>query len=165
VTPSVGIIMGASWSRGQFGTQELIDLTAPSENRNFMQRAYGLDVEYSRDYWLVRADAVLSDFFIPAILAPFITDPLRALAINLEGRYALGPGLYVAARAEHMAFSRLWGSTVRAEWDAPVTRVEIGGGYYLQRNLVARMSVQVNRRDGGRVRESTLPAVQLLYWF
>jgi hypothetical protein len=25
--------------------------------------------------------------------------------------------------------------------------------------------VQMNRRDGGRVHRSTLPALQLLYWF
>jgi hypothetical protein len=46
-----------------------------------------------------------------------------------------------------------------------VTRVEVGGGYYIRRNLIARMSVQINRRDGGRVRSATLPAAQLLYWF
>jgi hypothetical protein len=46
-----------------------------------------------------------------------------------------------------------------------VTRVEIGGGYYLRRNLVARVSAQRNRRDGGRVSSATFVAGQLLYWF
>jgi hypothetical protein len=165
VRPTIGLIVGASWSRGQFGQQFLIDLTSPPDSRKFMQNAYGADLEYSRDHWLVRADAVLGEFLIPALQAPFITDPLRALALSLEGRYVIGPGLYVAARAEHLAFSHIRGTSGSAEWDAPVTRVEAGGGYYLQRNVVARLTVQVNRREGGRVRESTLPALQLLYWF
>jgi hypothetical protein len=165
VRPAVGLILGGSFSRGQFGQRSIIELTAPPSNRNFMQRAYGADIEYSRDHWLVRADTVFSEFVIPALSAPFITDPLRALALSLEGRYVVGPGLFVAARAERLAFSDIRGTLGLAEWDAPVTRVEAGGGYYLQRNLVARMTVQVNRRDGGRVQNSTLPAIQLLYWF
>jgi hypothetical protein len=165
VRPTVGLILGGSWSRGQFGQQFLIDLTSAPDDRSFMQSAFGVDLEYSRDHWLVRADAVLSEFLIPPLRSPLITEPLRALAVSVEGRYVVGPGLYVAARAEHLGFSDIQGSFGRAEWDAPVTRVEAGGGYYLQRNLVARLTVQVNRRDGGRVRESTLPAIQLLYWF
>ena len=52
-----------------------------------------------------------------------------------------------------------------ATWDAPVSRFEVGGGYYLQRNLVARLSFQHNARDGGRVRRDGLMAAQLLFWF
>ena len=165
VRPTFGLVLGASWSRGQFAHRDLIDLTSPPSDRNFMQSALGADLEYSRDHWLVRADAVLAEFLIPALAAPFITDPLRALAISVEGKYAIGPGLYLAARADHLTFSDIRGSIAAAEWEAPVTRVEAGGGYYVQRNVVARVTVQVNRREGGRVRESMLPAIQLLYWF
>jgi hypothetical protein len=35
----------------------------------------------------------------------------------------------------------------------------------VQRNLIAKSSLQFNRRDGGRVTGSQLLAVQLLYWF
>ena len=51
------------------------------------------------------------------------------------------------------------------EWEAPVTRIEVGSGYYVQRNLIAKSSLQFNRRDGGRVTSSQLLAAQLLYWF
>jgi hypothetical protein len=160
--PTVGLVLGGSWSRGQFAARSLIDAAGAPDDRRFIQRAYGADLEYSRDHWMVRADAVMSEFAIPAVQGPFVPNPLRALAVSLEGRYAVMPGFYAAARAEHLTFSRVAGSTRVDEWDAPVTRVEIGGGYYVQRNLILRMSVQLNRRDGGRVREATLPAVQLL---
>jgi hypothetical protein len=165
VRPIVGLVLGSSWSRGQFGQQFLIDLTSPPDTRDFMQRVYGADLEYSRDHWLVRAEAVLGEFEIPALRAPFIPGPLRALATSVEGRYVIGPGLFTAVRAEHLGFNRIRGTRGVSEWDAPVTRVEAGGGYYVQRNVVVRVTVQVNRRQGGRVRESTLPSVQLLYWF
>ena len=50
-------------------------------------------------------------------------------------------------------------------WDAPVRRAEIGGGWYLQRNLIAKLAVQINDRDGGRVRERTYLSGQIAYWF
>ena len=59
----------------------------------------------------------------------------------------------------------LTAATETDEWDAPVTRVEAGTGYYIQRNLTVKTSLQFNRRDGGRVTSSQLFAMQLLYWF
>ena len=50
-------------------------------------------------------------------------------------------------------------------WDAPVTRIEAGGGVYLQRNLTVRVVAQHNWRDGGRVRNRTYVSGQLAYWF
>jgi len=164
--PIVGLTLGTSFSRGQFGARPLVDEVPAEHDRRFMQQAYGADLEYSRDHWVARLDSVLSEWRIPEAGLPAVPAPLRALAMSAEGRYTFLPGMYVAARAEHLAFNRIAGSGGRiSEWEAPVTRVEVGGGYYLQRNLIARLSVQVNRRDGGRVRKSTLPAFQLLYWF
>ena len=34
-------------------------------------------------------------------------------------------------------------------WDAPVTRLETGAGYYIRRNLLAKGAYQHNWRDGG----------------
>ena len=166
LSPVVGLSLGASYSRGQFGARPLVDNVAAESGRRFMQQVYGGDVEYSRDHWLVRAEGVLSEWRIPAVAAPPVPSPLRGAAVSVEGRYTFLPGMYAAARAEHLAFNRIAATGGRVtEWDAPVTRVEVGAGYYLQRNLIARLSVQVNRRDGGRVRSATLPALQLLYWF
>jgi hypothetical protein len=90
---------------------------------------------------------------------------LKALAGSVEARYTFMPGAYAAARVERLTFSRIAGSTRTATWDAPVSRYEIGGGYYIQRNVVARLSYQHNARDGGRVTRDGLMAAQLLFWF
>jgi predicted porin len=158
-------VLGGSAARGQYAERSLIDALPASPDRRFIQRAFGADLEYSRDHWMVRADTVMSEWRIPAAGAPVIDRPLRAVAVSVEGRYAFLPGVYAAARGEHLAFNRIVGTARVAEWDAPVSRVEVGGGYYLQRNVVARMSVQFNHRDGGLVHNLVLPAVQILYWF
>ena len=163
--PAAGLILGASAARGQFGAGPLVDAIDAPGGRRFIQTAVGADAEYSGGHWIARADAVLSEWRIPAIRAPLIDAPLRALAVSLQARYRFHPAMYAAVRAEHLAFSRIAGTARIATWDAPVTRVEAGGGYYIRRNVIARASVQFNRRDGGRVRVLTLPAVQLLYWF
>ena len=58
-------------------------------------------------------------------------------------------------------------SGIPQPWDAPVRRVEVGGGYSLQRNLVLKLSYQYNSRDGGviPVRVAKFGAAQLVYWF
>jgi len=71
----------------------------------------------------------------------------------------------VAGRIDHLGFSDIVGSSGTESWEAPVSRVEIGAGYSIQRNLIVKASVQRNTRDGGRVTNATLVAAQLVYWF
>jgi hypothetical protein len=165
VSPAAGLVVGSSFSRGNFLDRGVAAQVSGATNRGFDQRAHGLDVEYSRDHWLVRGDAVLSRWHVPFIETSFDPVTLDAFAASLEGRYSILPGMYAAVRAEHLTFSRIAGASGRLAWDAPVTRVEVGGGYYLQRNLIVRVSLQINERDAGRVTSSQLLATQLLYWF
>jgi hypothetical protein len=46
-----------------------------------------------------------------------------------------------------------------------VTRVEIGGGYSLQRNLLLKIAYQYNIRDAGAVHNLGLVTSQLHFWF
>ena len=131
----------------------------------FTQTAWGADVEYSRDYYLLRLETIVSDWTLPIVRAPALALPLRAVSTSVEGRYKIRPGLYAAARFDHLDFSEIAGTARTDTWDAAVTRVEAGVGYSLQRNLLLKLSYQYNARDGGRVRRLGLPAAQLLYWF
>ena len=163
-TPTTGLIVGSSFSRGEFLNQR-VQALLPAADEDYEQRAYGADAEYSRDHWLVRAETVISEWHVPFANGQALATPLRAFSTLVEGRYAFSPGFYAAARLEHLAFSRITGSVTRDEWDAPVSRLEVGGGYYVQRNLILRASVQSNVRDGGRVRRARFLAGQVLYWF
>jgi hypothetical protein len=90
---------------------------------------------------------------------------LRATALTVEGRYKIRPGFYVAARGDHLGFSRVTGATASNGWEAPVNRVEVGGGYSLQRNLLLKLAFQHNSRAGGRTRSMSVVAAQAVFWF
>jgi hypothetical protein len=166
VHPTPGLIVGASAARGPF----LSDSAARAAVGNghdgeFTQTAWGGDIEYSRQYYLVRFETILSEWKLPAVQAPFIDLPLRALATYVEGRYKIRPGLYAAARVDHLGFNEITGTIRRETWDLPVTRVEVAGGYSLQRNLLFKLSYQHNTRDSSRVPMLNLAAAQIVFWF
>ena len=166
VHPVPGLIVGASAARGPFVTSTAArGAVGDGRDGEFTQTALGGDVEYSRDYYLVRAETVFSEWKVPAVGAPVIDVPLRALGTYVEGRYKIRPGLYVAARVDHLGFSDVTGSQGPQTWDAPVTRVEVGGGYSIQRNLLLKVSCQRNTRDGGKVTSLNLVSAQMVYWF
>ncbi len=162
ITPVVGLIVGGSAARGAWLSRTVEGTGSPA------QRAFGADVEYSRDHWIVRSEMVWSRWELPAPLAPSGARAVSAAAAWVEGRYRITPRIFLAGRADHLGFSTLRGTLVQpagAPWDAPVTRVEGGAGYYVQRNLVLRAGVQGNWRESGRDRQRTYFAGQLAYWF
>ena len=159
--------MGTSVARGPFVT-DAMSRAAPvaSTASDFTQTAWGGDVEYSRDYYLVRLESIVSAWRIPQVAKPFVDLPLRAVSTSIEGRYKFTPGFYAAGRFDHLGFSDVTGTATSGPWDAPVTRVEVGVGYSIMRNLLFKTSVQRNVRDAGRLeREAHLLAGQLVFWF
>jgi hypothetical protein len=166
VRPVVGLILGASASRGTFLARSLTDaLGTTGEGGTNDQRAAGFDAEYSRGHWIVRAEGIFSTWRVPHLQAPFVSDRLRAFAIDFEGRYRVLPGLYVAIRADRLDFSEICGSTACLPWDAPVRRVEAGGGYSIRRNVVVKAVYQRNWRDTTDEGPLSLASAQLMVWF
>lgn len=162
VTPVVGLVLGASAAHGAWLSRTVSPDSSPA------QQSYGADAEYSRDHWIARWEMVWSRWGFPHALTPDHTTTLDSLGTWVEGRYRVTPRIFVAARADRLTFSTLHGATIgRAglPWDAPIKRVEGAFGYYLQRNLVVRTSVQGNWREGGRDRSRTYLSGQLVYWF
>jgi hypothetical protein len=164
--PAAGLVIGSSASSGPFVTSTAArGAVGDGHDGDFRQTAWGADVEYSRDYYIVRFETILSRWTLPQVRAPFLDGPLGALGSSLEGRYKIGPGLYVAARLDHLGFSEVTGTGIRTPWDAPVTRLEVGGGYSLQRNLLLKLSFQHNTRTAGLAPIVNIPAAQLVFWF
>jgi hypothetical protein len=158
--PVMGLLVGTSVARGPFLTRDATRAAAVDvPNSQFVQSAYGVDAEYSRDYYLVRVESLFSRWTLPTL-----DEPLDAIATSIEGRYKLRPDFYVAARADHLAFSDVTGTTRTDAWEAPVTRYEFGAGYRLRRNLQLKASFQHNARDGGRVHRVKVGALQLVFW-
>jgi hypothetical protein len=167
--PTAGWVLGVSAAQGPFASHTATDaLPAYATGERPTQRAAGVDAEYSRGHWLVRSEAVFTSWSVPAVDAPRITSRLRATGAFVEGRYRLSPRIYVAGRVDHLGFSRLTGTLFGGQpetWDAPVTRIEAGGGYLLRRNVMAKAVYQHNWRDGGRPTTRHFISVELMYWF
>jgi hypothetical protein len=147
------------------GRRALQETNIEAKTGSLTQTALGADVEYSRGHYLLRGEVVLSDWRLPVVDLPALELPLRALSSSVEGRYRLRPGLYVAARLDHLGFSTIVGTDQTDEWDAPVTRLELGGGYSLLRNVVLKLSYQKNTRDATRVSRVHVVAGQVVLWF
>ena len=170
VRPALGLILGASLSRGEYVSREAGRvLTAAPLGQSYRQEAAGFDLEYSRGYWLLRSETVVSRWDIPQVQRPLLTDRLGSWGTFIEARYKIRPGLYTAARGDHVGFSRISGTLyggLPTTWDAPVTRAEVGAGYSFRRNLLLKIAVQRNWRTGVAfgARESVAGA-QVLFWF
>ena len=165
--PLFGLILGVSAARGAWLDRSVEALAAPGQP-SARQRAIGVDGEYSRGHWIVRGEAIRSEWDLPGVASPRMRLNISATTGWVEGRYRLTPRLYAAARVDRLTFSRVRGTLFNGDavrWEAPVTRMEMGGGWYLQRNIIARLSVQYNERDGGRLRERTFVSAQVLFWF
>lgn len=164
--PSAAIAIGVSASRGEWLNRSLDDeLRGAASTDRSRQIAFGGDAEFSAGPFLVRGEAIRSTWRLPVFGDLHLDEPLVAISSLLEGRYKLAPGLYVAMRGERLDFSRIRGSRGTAGWDAQTWRFETGLGYSLTRNLVIKGTWQRNGRDGGRVRQDTLVAGQVMYWF
>ena len=172
--PVTGLIAAVSYARGAFLRDDAVRAaTADTHAPQFMQTSWGADLEYSRDHFVLRGEAIHSAWEVPICSAcdvarrtPAIDSPLTATSLSFEGKYTITPGLYAAARYGRLGFSDITGTTTTAPWEAPVTRLEIGGGYAIQRNLLAKVSYQRNQRDGGRLTtRANLFGMQLVFWF
>jgi hypothetical protein len=170
VRPSLGLIVGASASRGEYLSRDAgRSLPADHHRDSYRQQGFGVDMEYSRGYWVFRSETVLSRWAIPQVQHPLLTDTLAAWGTFLEARYKIRPGLFTALRVDHLDFSRISGTLFEGRpttWDAPVSRVEAGAGYSVRRNLLVKVAVQRNWRTGVTIgaRESVAGA-QALLWF
>jgi len=163
--PSPGLVAGFSGATGEFLAREAEDALPEAARGTYRQQALGADLEWSAGYWILRAEAVWSRWRLPALDETRIEDPLDALGLYAEARYKLRPGVYLAGRVERLAFSELPTALGPRTWDAPVTRVEAGGGWVPWRHVLVKASWQHNWRDGGRVRENDLVAAQVALWF
>jgi hypothetical protein len=167
--PGPAWVLGFSAARGPFAARVATSALPPhATGGRPTQTAWGADAEYSRGHWLVRGELVHSSWSLPAVDEPRITRPLEALGAWIETRYRLTPRVYVAGRADRLGFSTIEGTLfdgAPTPWDARVVRLEMGGGYYVRRNVVLRAVYQYNHRDDTRTSHRHFVAGQGLYWF
>lgn len=163
--PLAGLVLGGSAARGAFLSSNVVN-QLPDPGGSYDQTALGADGEYSRGHWLVRGEVVWSRWNIPFQSPTRMVKDLDALGSWIEGRYRITPRIVLSGRADRLGFARIEvGPSFTPTWDASIWRLEGTAAYSFQRNLIFRLAVQHNDRDGGRVRKRTYVSGQVAYWF
>jgi hypothetical protein len=113
--PSAGFTLGASIARGEF-VSDVARATLPPEAaiERYDQEGFGVDLEYSGGYTLLRGEVVVDRWETPfRDGAP--TRRLGSVAAWVEGKVKLSPRWYVAARGERLDFSRIGTGIARGQ--------------------------------------------------
>jgi hypothetical protein len=160
VTPTTGLVFGASVSRGHYLYTSSVDYGGADT-----QGAIGFDAEYSRAHWILRAEGVFTrwqlPYSAPQAYGSSTKSRISASGIDAEARYRILPGLYAAARAGRLDFSDVTTAYGAAPWDAPVRRVEAGVGYTVARGMTLKAAYQWNWRDTVEHSRAGLALIQL----
>ena len=116
------------------------DLPAGHTVDEYMQKLAGADLELSYGHGVLYSEYVFSRFG-----SPFVGN-LDLKSWYFEGKVAVLPGWYVAARFDRMIFSDvpLAAGGVEA-WDADLWKREIGIGFKPSARLVAKLVHQESR--------------------
>jgi hypothetical protein len=163
--PVPAFAIGVSAASSVFVSDGVRDARPDAPPGHDEQRAFGIDAEASWGRWLLRGEYVANTWRVPPLDAPQIVDPLGSRSGYVEAKLRLLPRLYAAVRGDVMRFTRIEGSRGTQTWEADVSRLEYGVGVTIRRGLLLKASILNNWREGGRVRQSTLGAVQALFWF
>jgi hypothetical protein len=156
--PAVGLTLGASGARGAFVTRDIVNAYEEALGpHDYTQEAVGVDGEYSRGYWIVRGEAILSRWTIPKINMPFIDRPLGArTGTSKDGTASVRASSRPPAR--RAVLHRITGSGCSAA-SPPVGRARHAHRAGRRRQPPAQPHraavVQHNWRDGGRVQQRT----------
>lgn len=168
-TPAPAVVLGLSLARGSYLARSAADTVPPeSQDGPWTQSAIGGDLEISAGHWLARGEVIVNRWRVPVVGAPEIDSPLGATGVTVELRYKPRPAWYVAARGDHVTLSDIAGTLSDGRsmpWDAPVSRIEVGGGYLLSRDLRLKLAYQYNWRYGDTRVTHGLLATQLSWRF
>jgi len=148
--PTIGLKIGVSAVNGGYLSGALLKNTPPGlQPEKYRQMLAGVDVEYSRGYWVFYGEGVFSRWE-----SPLLRDHLDALAFSAEMRYKILPRLFVAGRYGRIHFSKIADASDddadgkrTAPWEFPVWRFEPTAGYNLSRHALVKAVWQINRTD------------------
>jgi hypothetical protein len=171
VTGRVGLVVhrslyvGLSASRGAYLDESLKVPLAAKGLRvgDFHQEIAGVDASISFGHLQVIGEVAFNRWGVPNIRrASGERQPVSCRGLYAEARYALRPGLYVAARFDRLSFGRIENGTgTPLPWEDGVDQIEAGIGYYLTDRVISKWLVQKTDKQGPLGFETTFGATQL----
>lgn len=152
--------LGASWSRGPYNREDADGLPADREAGDFPQTLAGVDLQWSSGDWDVYAELIWTRYEAPLV------EDLELLTGYVEGKVTFAPGLFGALRLGRTGFGEIEDAAGEEKrWDRGLSRVELGAGAFLTRNLLLKATLQTNHQSGGREPDDTLFVLQWVLTF
>jgi hypothetical protein len=142
--PLFGARFGVSALKGAF-IPDGVPLPPGREAEDFDQIAYGFDGEYGLGPVVVRGEAVWNRWELPENTTPerWLPEHVDNTSYYVESKVTVAPGIFLGGRYDVMTFSEITSpSGTTDEWDADVTRYEVGAGWRPQRNWEVRYVYQ-----------------------
>jgi hypothetical protein len=142
-TPLVGLRIGGSATWGPYLNASLAPALLDGRPwQHYQQRIGALDLAYSHGYLEVHAEWAHGSYDVPGF-----TDAVSGETWYVEGKYALGPRVFIAARAERndYPFIRPAGPAV---WTGRATDFddgELGIGYRVSASLLTKLSYRADQ--------------------
>jgi hypothetical protein len=142
VTPVVGVRIGASATVGPYLRADLGPaLLAGKSWRSYQQRVVAADVQLSRGYLELFAEAAYGSYDVPG------HEAANGLTYYVESRYTFTPRLYVAARVERndYPFIAPLGGTQWTSANSDFSDAELGTGFRVSATTLLKLSARVDR--------------------
>lgn len=143
--PFLGFKTGLNWASGAYFKKEAESTFRPGHERDdYPQRLVGADFEYGIGHLVLFAEIYRSAWEVPNV-----SGDVQAVAYYVEPKYALFPGFYLAGRWNQMVFSEIRDAAGNDRtWDRDAWRAELGAGYFIYVNLLAKAQYEWNGSDG-----------------
>lgn len=145
VNPFLGFKAGLNYAAGPYlRSRAAPTLPAGRHRDDYPQRLAGVDLEYSVGHLELFSEVYWSEWE-----APHISGDLRSLGYYVEAKYALFPGFFAAARWNQMTFGAIRDAAgEQTPWDRNAWRAELGVGYFIHVNLLAKAQYELNHTNG-----------------
>ncbi len=127
ITPLTGLRLGVAHTKGPYLNNNVnADLPPGSDWKDYDQRVWGLEFQFSRGYAELNSELVFTRYDVP-----FQTESTDVMAYFVEFKYTLTPRFYCAFRLERNEYPLVYDGGVSYWFAQKVTvhSVEIGLGY------------------------------------
>ncbi|KAA3612067.1 MAG: hypothetical protein DWQ05_18880 [Calditrichaeota bacterium] len=157
VRPLLGLNIGFSISNGPYLGQEIIAMLPPEKDlSSYLQTLYDFDFSFERGHLSIFAEGVINKWENPVH-----PDALKVSAYYLETKYKFLPHYFAALRIGHLLFEKIdFQNSKSVRWDDNIQRFEIGLGYYVARETLAKLVYQKNNTSRIDIKDDYI-AVQL----
>lgn len=142
--PLFGARVGASAAVGAF-IPETVPAPEGHDIEEYDQVAWGLDAEYGAGPVVVRGEAVWNRWELPANDTPgrWLPPHVDSFSYYIESKVTVAAGIFLGGRFDGMNFDEITSPAGKTQdWDADVTRYEVGAGWRPNRATEVRYVYQ-----------------------